>query len=322
MLVPAHLHVSACGHFDDWYLEGRQAPAALCLALKYRWLSYRSVSQSFVLPYYTKERQSVRQGRFLYNPASRVAWFYHNTASFFHSICYNYCLYAFLKQGKEREMKQEAKILLSIGIITILIIVGGALLFGSKSSGNGTNSSGPTVDKKLLINSKSHTLGPQNAKVTVVEFGDYQCPACGTAYPMTKQILNAYNGRILFVFRNFPLPQHQNAQISAEAAEAAGKQGKFWEMHDLLYQNQTQWGESTNPMDYFLKYAQELKLDSNSFKKDVQNNSFQDVIQQDMNDGNAANVNATPTFFINGEQFTQDATYDNVKQVIDGKLSS
>ncbi len=218
-------------------------------------------------------------------------------------------------------MTQETKILLGIGIATVVLVVGGAIFFGGKSTtDNSSNSGAAKVDPKILVRKDSNIFGPANAKVTFVEFGDFQCPACGSAYPVTKQILQTFNGKIRFVFRNYPLPQHQNAQIGAEAAEAAGVQGKYWQMHDMLYERQSEWGESSKPLDYFMQYAKNIGINTDTFKQDVQNNKFQNKIQADINDGNSANVNATPTFFINGEQFTDATTYDNFKSAINAKL--
>ncbi len=219
-------------------------------------------------------------------------------------------------------MTQETKVLLGIGLITIAIIVGAAFVFGGKTTttSNDTNTPPKKVDQKVLIKKDSHIFGTSDAKVTLVEFGDYQCPACGAAYPVTKQILNDYSGKIKFVFRNFPLSQHQNAMIAAEAAEAAGTQGKFWEMHDMLYDKQLQWGESTTPLDFFTDYAKTIGLDIAKFTKDIQTNAYQDAILNDESDGNTLGVNATPTFYINGV-VTQTYTYDGLKSLIDGQLN-
>lgn len=209
-------------------------------------------------------------------------------------------------------MKQEAKIIIGIVTVSVALVVGAAFLLG-----NSTQSAIEKADPKLLIRSASHIAGNPKAKVEIVEFGDYQCPACGAAYPVTKKIIDEYKDKIKFVFRNFPLTQHQNAQIGAEAAEAAGFQGKFWEMHDLLYEKQSEWSESNNPMDYLVSYAKELKLDLNKFTKDVKDNKFADIITGDQNDGVAAGVNVTPTFFINTQKYPGVLDYSRFRQIID-----
>ena len=108
--------------------------------------------------------------------------------------------------------------------------------------------------------------------------------------------------------------------IGAEAAEAAGAQGKYWEMHDLLYQNQNEWGETNNPLDYFTKYAQTLGLDLNRFKQEVQSNKYVDKINKDESDGVALNVNGTPTIFVNGQQLSSTPTAGDLKRQIDELL--
>ena len=217
----------------------------------------------------------------------------------------------------------EAKGLIITGLVTLLILGGGIFLL-SKGSGKPAGTPAP-VNPALLVHSDSHQTQTASSaaslKVTIVEFGDYECPACGAAYPVTKQVLKDYGDKINFVFRNFPLPQHPNAQISAEAAEAANAQGKFWEMHDKLYENQNDWGESSNPMDKFLVYAKDLGLDVNKFKSDVTSKKYQGVIDADVADGTALNVNATPTFYINGGALQGVPSYNDFKGILDQLLS-
>lgn len=218
-------------------------------------------------------------------------------------------------------MTQEVKVLIGIGVLTVAILVG-AVFFLSKSSPPISNST-PTasMDPKLLIREDSYKIATDSAKVTIVEFGDYQCPACRQAYPTVKRVIKDYSGKINFVFRNFPLPQHKNAQISAEAAEAAGVQGKFWQMHDKLYENQDQWAESDQPLDVFLNYATELSLDVTKFQTDVIDKRYIQKITQDQNDGDGLGINATPTFFINQQKIEGVPSYDDFKNKIDSELA-
>src|SRR5438552_3274427 len=134
-------------------------------------------------------------------------------------------------------MKKQVLILIGLGIV---IIGGGILLMLRSGSFSASPTNQPLADPGKLVRDNSHMTSKLNAKVTVVEFGDYQCPACGYAYPILKQVLEDQykdNPDVNFVFRNFPLPQHANAPAAAEAAEAAGAQGKYWFMHDLLYEH-------------------------------------------------------------------------------------
>ena len=195
-------------------------------------------------------------------------------------------------------MTQEAKILFGIGIVTVIILFGGVFFL------NNTNpqfSSQGTVDKKILVSGKN-TVGSPTAKVTVVEFADFQCPACGAFYPGVKKILSDYKGKIFYVYRNFPLSIHKNAMKAAGAAESAGSQGKFWVMHDKLFENQQNWSEVDDPTSIFEDYAKSLKLNEEKFKKDLSSDAFLSVVQKDMRDGGKAGVNATPSVYINGKK--------------------
>lgn len=195
-------------------------------------------------------------------------------------------------------MTQEAKVLVGIGIATIILLVSGVFYLNST---NPQVTSQGTVDKKILVAGKN-TIGSPKAKVTVVEFADFQCPACGAFYPDAKKIVSDYNGKIHYVYRHYPLPSHKNARAAAQAAEAAGAQGKFWQMHDKLFDMQAQWAEGDNPTELFTSFAKELKLDETKFKKAVEENTHNDIIQKDIQDGNKAGVNSTPTVFVNGKK--------------------
>jgi protein-disulfide isomerase len=204
-------------------------------------------------------------------------------------------------------MTREAKILIAI----MVVIVGGGLFAIFSSSKPTTHSS------EALVRQDSHKLG--DGKVQVVEFGDYQCPACGQAYPVTKQLISDYQGKITFIFRNFPLPMHPNALPAAEAAEAAGAQGKFWEMHDKLYETQDEWSGVLDPTNAFTHYASDLGIDADKFKQDIIAKKYQDIISKDQSDGYSLGVQGTPTFFVNGKQ--QSAfDYDSLKNAIDAEL--
>lgn len=219
-------------------------------------------------------------------------------------------------------MSQEAKVLFGIGITAVLLVVGSVFFF-TKSVQAPTTDIQIASNSPYLVRSDSHQTASLSAslKVTVVEFGDYQCPACGAAYPITKHMLSDYSGRINFVFRNFPLPQHQYAQLAAEVAEEAGDQGKFWQMHDKLYETQNDWANSNQPLDLFIGYAKDLGLNITKFQADVTANKFSSRLRNDQNDGNSLGINQTPTFFINGQELAGVPTYYNLKSIIDSDLS-
>ncbi len=208
-------------------------------------------------------------------------------------------------------MSQEAKVLLGIGIATVVILIGGVFYLNTT---NPQVTAQGTIDKKVLVAGKN-TIGSPKAKVTVVEFADFQCPACGAFHPEMKKILSDYNGKIYFVYRHFPLPMHKNARAAAQAAEAAAAQGKFWLMYDQLFDTQSQWEELDNPQATFIGFAKALKLNTEKFTNDLEQSSSTSIIQKGIEDGNKAGVNATPTIFVNGKKVEGTSIADLSTQV-------
>jgi protein-disulfide isomerase len=221
-------------------------------------------------------------------------------------------------------MRKEGIILVGIGIITLLIVVGAAFFLSGPAAPSPLEGEGEVTDSALLLGPEQErmTEGTPSAKVTIVEFGDLQCPACGAVHPVLKQIVSEYKDKVYFVFRNFPLPMHPNAPIAAQAAYAAGQQGKFWEMHDMLYESQDEWAEkSSGPAkETIVGYAQDLELDMTKFNEDLNKNAGNAKIQKDQNDGYQLGVNSTPTLYINGTKFAAVMTYDQLKKEIDDRL--
>jgi protein-disulfide isomerase len=212
-----------------------------------------------------------------------------------------------------------SKQFLAIIALVILVFVG-IFAFGNHKSGTSKSSSGGGTPT-------SHIEGQGKSSVTLVEYGDYQCPFCEQYYPVVKQIQNEFNDQIFFQFRNFPLVSiHQNAFAGARAAEAAAAQGKFWEMHDALYETQKQWSESGDPVPFFKQYAQQLGLNVAQFNKDYASSKVNDAINADMAAGNKLKINGTPTFFLNGKQIQVNASADSfekqIKEAIANKASS
>ncbi|MDB5227128.1 MAG: DsbA family protein [Bacteroidota bacterium] len=152
------------------------------------------------------------------------------------------------------------------------------------------------------VNSKDYIQGNHSASLELVEYGDYQCPYCGRAYPIIKKIQQKLGDDLKFVFRNFPLSDmHPDAFNAAIAAEAAAMQNKFWEMHDIIFENQQELdGES------LFVYADSIGLDVERFKKDIQNDALVAKVEQDFESGVRSGVNGTPSFYINGEKYNGD----------------
>lgn len=161
-----------------------------------------------------------------------------------------------------------------------------------------------------------HILGPKVAKASLLEYGDYQCPFCGAAYPIIKEIQRSLSKDLQFAFRNFPLASiHHYAEQAAEAAEAAGAQGKFWQMHDLLYENQAR-----QDMDALLAYGAMIGLEMEVYSEALVSRKFREKVRKDFMTGIESGVNGTPTFFINGIRYNgpveQGAMVSAIKQTL------
>jgi protein-disulfide isomerase len=208
-------------------------------------------------------------------------------------------------------VSKESKVLVGVLVGIVAVMIG---LFAVANSGS--EPAKPTGDKTKIIRDNSYKTG--SGPIQLVEFGDYQCPACGAAYPNVKQLLKDYDGKITFYFRNFPLSTvHLNAMAGSNTAEAAGAQGKYWEMHDKLYETQKEWSIKSDPTDLFVNYAKELGLDTDKFKTAINDKKYQTIIDQDVADGEAMGVNSTPTFYFNGVKYTGNSSYEALKAQAD-----
>jgi len=194
-------------------------------------------------------------------------------------------------------MSTDSKVFIGIGIVTLILIVGGVFILGGKN--NTVDQS--QIDLSVLNSNIRHAKGNPEAPVKIVEFADFECPACGTVNPIVEKVVADNQDKIYYAFRNYPFSTHKNSKVAAQAAEAAGIQNKFWEMQDLLFKNQNDWIESSNPEEIFTSYAQGLSLDTEKFKNDYK--AAGNIIDQDLADGNKVQIKATPTFFINGTRY-------------------
>ncbi|PWT72249.1 MAG: disulfide bond formation protein DsbA [Bacteroidetes bacterium] len=168
------------------------------------------------------------------------------------------------------------------------------------------------------VSKEDHVQGNKNAKITLLEYGDYQCPFCGHAYPIVKKLQKIFGNDLQFVFRNFPIVEaHPNAYNAALSAEASGLQGKFWEMHDIIFENQNSLG-----WDSLISYARSLGIDTNKFKKDIESGHLQQRIDGDLESGLRSGVNGTPSFFINGKKYNGDWEYKTFQQVLSDMIHS
>jgi protein-disulfide isomerase len=221
------------------------------------------------------------------------------------------------------KIKGNATIWFAVGFIvlaTVVIIVAAVVSSGSLDNTPSSDTPAPA------ITSDEWTKGPKDAKVTLIEYADFQCPACANYYPLIKNVLAAYSDKVLFVYREFPLYTiHPNAGISAQAAEAAGLQGKFWEMYDLLYTKQQEWSiTATNRVvqDNFDVYAKSLGLDLDKFHQDINSDQVLKKIKRDVDGGTAAAVGQTPTFYVNLKQIQNPSSESELKSILDAALAS
>lgn len=206
-----------------------------------------------------------------------------------------------------------------IVIIAIVVLgLGGLIAFTKQGSVNVDN-----LDPTAIIQSENgsmgdHVYGKTDSKVIVFEYADYQCPGCGAAYPATHTIQNLYKDKVAFVFRNFPLTTiHPNALAAASVAEAAGLQGKFWEMHDLLFTQRDNWVNLSvsDRGNTFLSYAKQLGLDTDKFTSDQAGKVVSEKISRDRSLGGKVGVDSTPSFFVGSDKMDSDTVDD----VINGK---
>lgn len=195
-------------------------------------------------------------------------------------------------------MTKETKWLGIILISTVVLLFGGVFLLSRGQSSKAV--AGTSVSQ--IDYSKGQKVGSDSAKVKVVEFSDFQCPACLAAEPYVKKLRVDYPDQVQFIYRHFPLPQHTYGKEAATLAEAAGEQGKFWEMHGKLFETQAQWSGLSDVKPFFLSLAKQLGLDENKVKQELETNAFKSKIDDDLAEGRILGVNSTPTFFVNGRK--------------------
>ncbi|WP_171032954.1 DsbA family protein [Fodinibius saliphilus] len=161
-----------------------------------------------------------------------------------------------------------------------------------------------------------------NVKITITEFSDYQCPACGQYHPIVKKIKKEFGDQVELKLKHYPLNMHQFAALAARAVESAGNQGMFYEMHNMLYNNQRYWSNSVNPAPIFEGYAKKIGLDMEKFRNDLNAAETQKAVMQEKEEGKRRGVNSTPTFFIEGEKLDPlPRSYEQFKEVVEKYLA-
>lgn len=225
------------------------------------------------------------------------------------------------QQKAESEAKQEqykkTAIWIGVAVAVILAIFGLAMLVNSPTNSTTSSLKAPTLNEKDL-----YTKGDIKAKVTLTEYGDFQCPACASYHPIVNAIVEEYKDKILFIYRDFPLVNtHKYAHLSSRAAFAANKQNKYWEMYDLLYQNQDSWAKSTNAQELFVDYAKSLGLDIDKFNSDLDSNEAKKFVDEALATATGLGLNSTPSFFINGAKIDNPNNFEEFKTLINNELN-
>ena len=204
-------------------------------------------------------------------------------------------------------MKRALPLLVIAAVLVAAVAGTWILLRSQKSSNSANNASPPPSGTEAPGAEPPHVRGNANAPVTLEEFADFQCPSCGAYYPELKKIESEFGDRLRVIFRERPLvPPHEHALMAAQAAEAAGLQDRFWEMHDKLYETQKTWSEARDLVPLFVDYAKQIGLDTDRFMKDINGEKVASRIFQDGKRAHALNVNGTPTFFVNGKEAKDD----------------
>ncbi|HEX8920423.1 MAG TPA: thioredoxin domain-containing protein [Pyrinomonadaceae bacterium] len=232
-------------------------------------------------------------------------------------------------------MKRYLPLIIIVGVLSVALAAGVTMWRSSKQSSSAsqpftqptpaTTASQPVAPNRTPVPPTGQTMaasvhvrGAANAKVTLEEYGDYQCPPCGLLFHDLKAIEKEYGSQMRFVFRHFPLSGHIHARTAAHAAEAAGLQGRFWEMHDMIYQNQMSWSSAVDARSFFIQYARDLRLDVDRFTRDMNSPEVAARVTSDYDRGMSLGVTGTPTIYMNG-QLVNSAAYtpDGLRKGLD-----
>lgn len=214
-------------------------------------------------------------------------------------------------------MNEEVKNILLIIVACVVIMLIGIFFY----SNSNIDPLSLSENQTKLIKSDSLTIGKTSAKVKIVEFADFECPACAAEAGVILKLLNDYKDNISLIFRHFPLDQHKNAFLAGKAVEAANEQGKFKEMYEKIYLNRFIWGDKTEPQtEAFIGFAREIGLDIAKFKTDILSDKYDTKIYGDRQDGIDLGINSTPTLIIGGKKYTSAMPYEDFKKIIDTEL--
>lgn len=202
-------------------------------------------------------------------------------------------------------------------LITVVVVV----IFKFAGSGNAVPS-GTAASGLPPVTASDFVRGATSSPNTLIEYSDFQCPACEYYYPMVEQMFAKYQNSLEFVYRNFPLPQHPHAEPAARAAVAAGMQGQFWGMYHLLFEHHADWTDASGYEQVFESYANQLGLDMTKFRADYNASSTAEAVQRSEQGGVAAGVDATPTFFLNGHKLSNPSSLQDFESQINAIIGT
>jgi protein-disulfide isomerase len=211
------------------------------------------------------------------------------------------------------------KVWSTLGIILGIVAVLAVLVLIAKMQ----DAPAQTSKNVAEVTALDHVTGKLDSAVTLIEYSDFQCPACGAYAPVVERLISEYGDRVRFVYRHFPIySKHPNAEIAGRAAEAAGQQGKFFEYGAILFAKQNDWAELSNPQDTFIEYAKSLSLNTDDFKAYMLSSDSKKTVSNDYRSGVQAGVSGTPTFFLNGEALENPQGYTAFKKILDDALAA
>lgn len=210
-----------------------------------------------------------------------------------------------------------------IGIFALIVVIFLIAKGGYKKSEDTAERANTTQSSVLEIRANDWVLGTSTAKVTIVEYLDFECEACGAYYPITTKIKEEYKDDVRLVIRYFPLPGHKNSRTAAYAVEAAGKQGKFFEMYNILFAKQSEWSEQQMAnQDQFEKYALEAGVNIEQWKNDVTSDEVKNRVEESYKEAVSLNLQGTPSFFLNGKRIQNPQGYESFKVLIDEAIKN
>lgn len=224
------------------------------------------------------------------------------------------------REEREKEKINEEKSQKFRGVFIGLAIIAALGFIGYKTYKFFSSPTPEEVSQPIQLLDSDWVRGDRNSRAILIEYGDFQCPACVNYFPLMEKLGQEVTSDFAFVYRQFPLTSiHPNAMPAAKAAESAGKQGKFWEMYKILYEKHDEWAEDKNVKEKFISYAEEIKLNKEQFLSDFGSSSVEDKVKADMLSGNTLRVDSTPTFFLNGKKI-QPRSYEEFKKLVEEQI--